>query len=266
MSKDHKAQRLIRKIRALRAKKVEAGATEGEAAAAAELAAKLMAEHRIDEADVAAADYDRSYIAVKGVGLHINKSHPMVYAAPGVSHLTGCEIYTRKGGFYVVGDDVGREMAHYLFDMIRNCIDAAWAIERASRRAVCADYWRRAFYQPMPAKIDSAMSDMFRECGAAFDRVAQRSFGLGMATRISDRMEAMQPARRVPDEVATRIMSDKDAKKPSKSSARHDSSAIGAGLTAGKSVPISMGVNSGGKSAAPAQIASKPPGVTGDQP
>lgn len=260
MSPDHKAQRLIRKIRALRAKTLAAGATEGEAASAAELAAKLMADHRIDEADVSAAAYDRSYIAVRGVGLHVNKSHPMVYASPGVSHLTGCEIYTRAGGFYVVGDDVGREMAHYLFDMVRNVIDSAWAIERARRREVSACIWQRAFHQPMPTKIDPAVLDMLRQYGAAFDRVAQRSFGLGMATRISDRMEAMQPARRVPDEVATRLMSDKAEKRPTKSSTRHDSSAIGAGLTAGKSVPISMGVNSGGKSAAPAQIAGKPPG------
>lgn len=243
---DDRTRRIIAKIKALQAKRVDAGATEDEAASAAELAAKLMAQYQIDAAAIGAASYDRFLLPIKGIGLHASKSHPCVYVSPGVQHITGCAIFLSKQGLYVVGDDVGRSMAHYLFDMVRNVIDAAWRRERTRRKVECAARWLKATGNKMPERLGSEIQDMLREVGAAFDGVARRSFGMGMASRICDRMQKMPPARGVPQEAVARIMSDKTEKESGSAKThrgKYDLGAMHAGARAGADVPISMGVD-----------------------
>lgn len=136
-------RKIIAKIKALHAKTVHAGATEAEAVSAAEVAQKLMDEYRIDADSIAAAAYDRNILRLKGVNLNASKSHPFVFVGPGVQHLTGCRIYLSASGMIVVGDDVGRAMAEYLFDMCRNVMDAAWGRERESRYRRAEQAWSR---------------------------------------------------------------------------------------------------------------------------
>ncbi len=234
---------IVRKIRALRSKRTTSGATEAEAVSAAEAAARLMEQYRIDEADIDAADYDRTLLRVKGVNLNPDRSHPMVYAAPGIAHLTGCDISTNHSGIYVVGDEVGREMAEYLFDLVRNVLDAAWAGERVARRAEADRIWRQAFKVPLPETPDKGIREIFRNSAAAFDGIARRSYMLAMAMRMSERMRAMPPARRVPEAAIERIMADTTPAAPRKSNRTIDGSAYLAGDAAGATAPIGMGVN-----------------------
>lgn len=240
-----KKYRILHKIRALRAKRVDAGATEAEATAAAELAAKLMAQYQLDEEAVAAAVYDRDLLPIKGIGLHVNKSHPCAYVSRGVAHLSGCEIYFSTRGLYVIGDDVGRELAHYLFDMVRNVIDAAWHTESDRRRMDCAGYWLKAHGDPMPKAIPLSAHKLLRPYGLAFDRIARRSFGIGLAERVAQRMLDLPPARKIPPEAAARIMADKKVAETSKrkSKSTFDLLSMRAGATVGDEMPICLGVD-----------------------
>lgn len=246
---DDRTANVIRKIRALRAKNTGRGATEHEAASAAEMAARLMAQHQIDESDIKAADYDRHLMKIKGINLHLKKSHPMVYAAGGVAHISGCRIYFSNQGIYVVGDEVGREMAHYLFDLTRNTIDAAWKTESTRRFEAAAVSYAKIFGKPLPKRATRETTAVLREFGLSRDRIAQRSFGLGMADRMARRMNEMPPARGVPEDVAKKIMSDKIEKETSakaKPSGSYDYSAMSAGSTAGQDVAIGLGVGARG--------------------
>lgn len=149
-----------------------------------------------------------------------------------------------------------------LGEMVRNVIDAGWRSERTRRQGVAREYWSRATGgEEFPDRIGPEFMGLFREFGCAFDRVAQRSYGLGMASRISERMQAMPPARGVPQGVSDKIMADKTIVEPGKSRAKHDPSAIGSGLAAGRDVPISYGVGGGKGRADPVQIEAKPPTV-----
>lgn len=237
-------RKLIERIKALQAMRVEAGATEAEAATAASIAARLMAEHAIDAEAMAAASFDKDYLPIKGIGLHPKKSHPCVYAAGGIQHLTGCQVYTSDRGLLAIGDEVGRTMATYLFDMVRNVIDAAWKRERARRLSTLNECW---FGLNL---TDLARTDGLRKAvrGAGLDtgRIAQRSFGLGMASRISDRMLTMPPARPVPAAAAARILSGLEVKNRAPTKSTYDHSALAAGGSAGDSVPISLGVGARG--------------------
>ncbi|NOU05312.1 MAG: DUF2786 domain-containing protein [Hyphomicrobiaceae bacterium] len=238
-------RRIIAKIKALQSKRVDAGATEAEAAAAAELAAKLMAQYQIDAAAMGAANYDRFLLPIKGVGLNTHQSHPCIYAGLGVNHITGCGVFTSTLGIYVVGDDVGRTLAHYLFDMVRNVIDASWKRERARRVAAARTIWEKAIGGEMPSRLDKEFQVVLRGGGLAFDRVASRSFGMGMAGRINTRMLTMTPARAAPAEVVQQIMSDKTHKAETKKKPKLvlDHFAIRAGQVAGNDVAISMAID-----------------------
>lgn len=250
-------RRLIGKIRALKSKRVEAGATVEEAALAAEAAARLMAEHDVSSDDLDAADYDRNYLPIKGVNLNENQSHPVVYVTTGVMHLSGCMIYLSQKGFLVIGDEVGRTMAEYLFDMTRNVIDSAWISEKQRRisEAKALINGRLRINAPMEVLESKENQDVLRAYGLAWDKVTRRSFMGGMADRISSRMREMRPARRVPDRVVAELTRDKWRKpETSKSPKDYDLSAIQAGIKAGDSVAIGMGVD--GQTSTPLRITS----------
>lgn len=237
-------RRAINKIRALRAMKVSAGATEAEAANAAAAAARIMAEHQIDEETIAAASYDRDLLPIKGVSLHQGKSHPFVAVCPGVTHISGCRCYLSPKGLYVVGDEVGREIAAYLFDLARNVIDAAWEAEKRSRQAAFRTTWLKVHGSNPPRRMSPEMAREMRPLGFSWDATTRRSFGTGMAMRIAERMEAMPPARPCPEDAADKIMADKREHEPKrKSKTKYDGRALVAGAEAGASVQISLGVD-----------------------
>lgn len=230
---------LIRKIKALRAKTTAAGASEAEAASAAEMAQRLMAEHQIDEAGVTLADYEGCIVKLRGVHLDERECHPFVTAMRGVESISGTKCWLSDAGMYIVGDAVGREIAVYLFDLLRVTLDRGWREEcerRQARAAKIAGNHVSSWKRPDVRKA-------LREAGLAWDDRARRDFRTGMAYRMDVRMRVMPPARAVPPAAVERALAGKTVQSSaSKQRVSVDASAIQAGLAAGAAAPISMGV------------------------
>ena len=239
-----KRAKIIARIKALRAMTKSAGASEAEANMAAEQAAKLMAEYQIGQSDIAASEYDKFVLPLKGVKLSARASHPFVMAANGVGHVSGCDAYLSSDGMIVVGDDVGREIAGYLFDLVRNALEASWKIERRIR-----ELKQNALIQKVGIQVSDwlrkskRMQSEFRGAGCATDNIAKRSYQIGMALRMAARMLDMAPARKIPEDVSKRLVGGTIVeKRKSKKPLFGDASAFRTGIAAGDGVGIGLGV------------------------
>lgn len=105
MSNDR--EKLAARIRALRAKTVENGCTEGEAMAAAEKLAQLLADHNmtLDEADLRASPFERhDHTGTGAVGLKLWK------VATAIAELTNTR--TWRGGEAAAGCNTFLGLAH----------------------------------------------------------------------------------------------------------------------------------------------------------
>lgn len=252
MSDGIKRKRMIERIKAMKSRTTAAGATEAEADTAAKMAESLMAEYRIDQTDIEAIQYDRVLLKIRGVKLDVRKSHPFVFVVGGVQHLTGVMTYATNSGLYVVGDEVGREIASYLYELTHDGLNREWAKERKRRIAKGDQMWNEAIGGDRPdlatgipkhMRNSKDVKTLLRDCGAAVDAKARRSFMVGMAHRMGERMKAMDPARPVPSDTAERIMSDKpQAESKKRRKPNYDATAIASGAKAGETAPISWGI------------------------
>lgn len=152
--------KIAAKIAALRAKTLGAGCTEAEALAAAELAARLMAEHGLSDTDVemASASADEK----------TKRATWRTTVASTVAHVTNTAAIFRSDVASVefIGRDPGPEVAAYLYVVVVN------AVERASREfKTTREYTRRRTTKTRRA--------------ALFD------FANGMVTRLQHRLLRM---------------------------------------------------------------------------
>lgn len=215
---------LAAKIAALRAKTVRAGCTEAEALAAAELAARLMAEHGLSEAEIgitearSTADPERSAWRLTLTG-----------AIAQVTNTAG--LFDGRAVLFV-GRDPGPEIALYLRDL---CF-------RAVEREV---EWFRAteFYR--------------RRRNTKTRRRALEDFRHGMVARLGIRLREIFAPLMSPEqlllarEALAKRHPDTELMKPTLRDPRFNEAAL-AGLIAGDRIPLSHGV---GGPAAPLAIA-----------
>lgn len=253
-----KRAKLIERIKAMRAMTPEKGASEAEADNAARIAAELMARYQIDESLIADSEFSRYLLPIRGVRLSYNQTHPFVAVVGGVSHITGTKSFLSERGLWVVGDEVGRELASYLYELTHDALNRAWKAERLARIERGNKLWRDSVAKhddpvlrerlgdtlPASAWDDEESAQVLRDAGCAVDHKARRSFMAGMAFRMGKRMEAMAPARRVPEETVKRLMSDLNdtTGKERPPSGDFDVSAMRSGFKTGESVPINMGI------------------------
>lgn len=218
--------KIAAKIAALRAKTAAAGCTEAEAIAAAELAARLMAEHGLSETDiemVSATAEERTTRATWRTDV-----------MRAVGHVTNTAVIRFPGSrVEFIGRDPGPEVAAYLYAVIVN------AIIRASRDfKEGAEYRRRRttktrraalvdFATGMELRLRVRLFELFRPTMSAEDRKAAQQ---ALAERYPDSRKAA-PLDRKP---------------------RFDS-AHSAGYAAGSTVTLAHGV--GGADGRPLAIA-----------
>lgn len=204
------------KIAALRAKTSAAGCTEAEALAAAEMAARLMAEHGLSENDVdmvSASAEERT-----------TRTTWRSDVARVVAHVTNTAVIRFPGSeVEFIGRDPGPEVAAYLYAVIVN------AIIRASRDfKETSEYRRRRttktrraalgdFATGMELRLRSRLIEMFRPTMSEADRRAAKQ---ALVERHPDSRIANRPDR-----------------KP-----RFDS-VVNAGYAAGASVTLAHGVD-----------------------
>lgn len=209
MTDDREAfrEKVIDKIRKLRAKGSNGAVTEEEANAFLDAAARLMAEHSVGDDDIARAGIAVQPIRKRGVHTSLQKMHPACTALSAIGLLTGTYIglrvessrrvdngrLTEEVGFLSIsGRPSDREVASYMFDQVRNLIDGAWRTERERR----LEFLRIAtgqrnvssrFLLVVYGKVRKEMEEDGRGIGAK----QRRSFGFGMARRLADRIEKM---------------------------------------------------------------------------
>lgn len=165
MTAEGNKQAAIARIRALLAKTTANGCTEAEAMAAAAKAGELMDRYSVTMTDVeikAEKCETRTGMA---------KTHPVEGCATAIARFCGCKVW-RSGAagrkalsYFGLPQDV--EVAMYLTDLIRNCMEAEFKA-----------------YMRGPGKLQDAHGKTLR-----------RNFMLSMASRIHSRLMAMAAAR-----------------------------------------------------------------------
>lgn len=256
-------EKLIDKIRKLRAKGENAAVTEEEANAFLSAAARLMAEHRLTDEEMRV--YGIGVEPVEKVGVHtsIHKMHPACACLHAIGKLTGTHIgvvinayireaerraYREIGSLAISGRPHDRQIAEYMFDQVRNLIDGAWAAERRRR---LARLQAQAVNHGIPLAHLLRMRDIkdaLRERGHGVGAKERRSFGFGMAHRMNDRIEAMA-VRRADKEAALAVFRKKmeqvDKAAESDRKPAMDMRAYAQGDVAGRQAELGQGVATG---------------------
>jgi hypothetical protein len=167
---DPALERLLQRIRGLRAKTVAQGCTEEEALAAAEKVAELLDRHglSLSELDFQAQPCD-------GIGIQTNRRRfaPIDICVPGIAAFFDCRVWVEQSKgralryvFFGLRGDVAA--AQYLYDMV----ERAFQTETDAFRA----------------------SDLYARMGAA-RRSATNSFQIGLGRGICNKLQTMQSAR-----------------------------------------------------------------------
>lgn len=221
-------ERLRAKIAALQGKTQAAGCTEAEAMAAAELAARLMAEHAFDQADIEMTEATAP-----------NKWQRSTWRdrlSAGIAVATNCDWIVRPNSEDVLfmGREPGPDIAAYLRDICFRAVD------RAVR-----EFKETPFYG--------------RRRKLATRRAAVADFVEGMVNRLIMRMFELfkpvisKPAREEAKQALARRFAGDLVSRPIKAHDPRFSQAAGAGWRAGADVGLHHGVSG---SAAPKLIGS----------
>jgi hypothetical protein len=168
---DGELDRLIQRIRALRAKTVEQGCTEQEALAAAEKVAELLDRHGLTLSEL-----ELRRQTCEGVGIDTDRRRlsPIDDCVPAIAAFFDCRVWSERTTagalryiFFGLPADV--EAAHYLYDLV----DRAFATETARFQA----------------------GDIYSRTGSGHRRRASNSFQLGLARGIRTKLEDLRQAR-----------------------------------------------------------------------
>jgi hypothetical protein len=159
---NEKKEALVRKIRALTEKTVQNGCTEGEAAAAAETATRLMEQYGVTLSEIEAEpdkeDFCEQGYVQTGKTFH-SKVHHVVFCAGAIADFTNTKRWRQGSRIMYFGFAADVETAKYLTEVFRAAMDCDW-------RAHC-----------------KALKEEFPSRGSA-----RRSFMIGMAHRLSKRL------------------------------------------------------------------------------
>lgn len=224
-------ERLKAKIAALQAKTEANGCTEAEAMAAAGLAARLMAEHAFDQAEIEMTDATAPDSSARTT----RRTTWRDKLSGGIAVVTNCAwmIRAERGDILFVGREPGPDIAVYLRDVCFRAVDRELAVFKqtpfytrrrklSTRRQAAAD-----FVEGMVVRLIHRLLDLF---GTIRDDAA--------------RQEAKLVMRRRENSVPSTHMTERKTR---------FSAAAGAGWRAGGDVGLHHGV---GASAGPKQIGS----------
>ncbi|ADJ24806.1 hypothetical protein Hden_3011 [Hyphomicrobium denitrificans ATCC 51888] len=182
---------IIDKIRALRRMTVDKGATEAEAETALRMISKLMAKHQISETEAAtpeAGAFERKDKPMRGVAPTLSRTHPTRFAACGIAAYTDTEIAFGWQRLIVVGAAHNIEIAEYLWEMLVSLIDTAWKARRAAMRAR---------YETLASEAREGRRATIVARSVYEKRISKsaKSFKIGMAIRLGERLADMASAR-----------------------------------------------------------------------
>jgi hypothetical protein len=157
---------MLARIRALMAKTTDNGCTEAEAAEAARKVDALMALYEIDLDEVSMRQQEIIPVTVPKAA-----QHTVQFAATQIAQFTDCNVWLRaRTDIIYLGFQVDTEIAEYLTLMFKRAIDREGATYILFNRA-------------------------WDEANAAGKTELLRSFGIGMAGRLGDRLSELKSKR-----------------------------------------------------------------------
>jgi len=160
--------KIVAKIRALLAKTEDAGCSEDEALAAAAKAGELMDKYELTESDIELTE-NKGQIKSEERYQNRTNAHEARFTLGAIGEFTKTVAYMSEDSVCFVGFSQDREIAFYLYDLIKNAMDVEF---------------RRFLKSPdRPDHIHG--------------RTLRASFMRGMATRISERLREMTRQRAV---------------------------------------------------------------------
>lgn len=162
-------EEIIAKIRAMRAKAEDSAATEAEAMAAADMAARLLIKHDIKPDELAEVAKSEGSVSGFGQGKVL---HPIAeYASYAVQQFTETKAYFPRGTGEVkfIGLEEDVLMAVYLIEMLVGAAKRAW--------------------------IGFSEENGIERIGFKRMQVARVSFFFGFAMRVSERLEQLKAER-----------------------------------------------------------------------
>ncbi len=236
-----------------------AGATVHEAARAAEFAAKLMAEHRLEKSDFEGADGDDS-ISDDDIPLFVmgRRVRWICGLAAGIARTQGCRSYVsvstsrdtkgrevgRRSELKLVGRKSDIQSARYLFAYLHREIERLYELAREKREIgrgrVAADSFRVGATYEVLQRLRAARAEAER--GYASD------YGHEAASRAIVRVDER-------DAEVQRFMKERmKLKDVAKFQGNTDHGALEAGKRAGKAIEIRRGLEGGG---APRELGGK---------
>ncbi|OYY06767.1 MAG: hypothetical protein B7Y70_16050 [Rhizobiales bacterium 35-68-8] len=189
-----KLDKVRARIAALKAKTQASGCTEAEALAAAEMAARIMAEHGLGDMDVEMGAARATEKTVKATWrTHIAGSVQHVTNTAGV-HLTG------SGAIEFVGRDPWPEVAAYLYAVM------VQAVERETARFKTGEFYKRRrtlktrreavadFVAGLTVRLRARLLELFRD---TISEAAQEEAHLALALRRSGAVAHTRSPRKV---------------------------------------------------------------------
>lgn len=189
-----KPDKVRARIAALKAKTQASGCTEAEALAAAEMAARIMAEHGLSDLDVEIGAARAREITVKATWRsHIAASVQHVTNTAGV-HLTG------SGAIEFVGRGAWPEVAAYLYAVM------VQAVERETAKFKTCDFYKRRrtlktrrvavadFVSALTIRLRVRLLELFRD---TISEAAQEEAHQALALRRSGAVARSLPPRKV---------------------------------------------------------------------
>jgi hypothetical protein len=132
--RDADLDRLVQRIRALRAKTVEQGCTEQEALAAAEKVAELLDRHGLSLSEL---EFRQQACEAIGIETGRRRTGPIDDCVPTIAEFFDCRVWGEKSAsglryiFFGLPGDV--EAAHYLYDLIEHAFETETERFRAGK-------------------------------------------------------------------------------------------------------------------------------------
>lgn len=229
MDKESK-DRAVRRIRALREKTTERGATEAEMESALALADRLMSEYGVTETEAAQPP---DYVANE----EASRNRAAGFAANAVGRFTGTFIYVKDGTRSRVRVVNGRpcdvEIASYLLDLIDGAMTRAVA-EFKRERAAAGLPWSRAEVNTFMLGMVANISERLDELGRARRRNVA-ALGTAALVPVADQQAAIKKWTGIEFQRTRSGFGN-----------RGGSNALGAGRAAGSRVNLNPGIGAGG--------------------
>lgn len=204
---------IIEKIKALRSKIPENGATEGEAMHALEMAQRLMEKHQISEADLNRRDFE-NIMAQAEMDQPQKQIHPAYkFCGARVEQFCGLVVWQsynrqRKKTLKLFGYKEDVEMAEYLLELIKGSMDRGWkeyVKTHPKRRDVSRhiEYW--SFMVGFAERVNEKIEELAQktEVTTGTDLVATKTAVVqealntllpGLKLRVSNGQQAVQAA------------------------------------------------------------------------